>query len=138
MVQNLEFIVQVVVKNAHIHLLKVLKVITEYQIITLVIVVEQDTLMIDFLIKKFIKYLRNTMKKIFISIFIIAISFSFVNAESKPIKTDAELMKEMEDLVKQEKEAEQRIKKSKKEIEALDKAQKTADEIKNKLGVDKK
>ena len=78
------------------------------------------------------------MKKIFISIFIIAISFSFVNAESKPIKTDAELMKEMEDLVKQEKEAEQRIKKSKKEIEALDKAQKTVDEIKNKLGVDKK
>ena len=81
---------------------------------------------------------RWLMKKIFISIFIIAISFSFVNAESKPIKTDAELMKEMEDLVKQEKEAEQRIKKSKKEIEALDKAQKTADEIKNKLGVDKK
>ena len=35
-------------KNVHIHLLKVLKVITEYQIITLVIVVEQDTLMIDF------------------------------------------------------------------------------------------
>ena len=59
MVQNLEFIVQVVVKNAHIHLLKVLKVITEYQIITLVIVVEQDTLMIDFLIKKSIKYLKD-------------------------------------------------------------------------------
>ena len=40
------------VKNVHIHLLKVLKAITEYQIITLVIVVEQDTLMIDFLNKK--------------------------------------------------------------------------------------
>ena len=48
-VLNLKFIVQVVAKNVHIHLLRVLKVITEYQIITLVIVVEQDTRMIDFL-----------------------------------------------------------------------------------------
>ena len=56
------------------------------------IVVEQDTLMIDFLIKKSIKYLRNTMKKIFISIFIITLSFSFVNAEE--IKQTKQQVKE--------------------------------------------
>ena len=78
------------------------------------------------------------MKKIFLPLFMIAISFTFANAESKPTKTSAEWMKEIEDLQKQEKEAEQKIKESKKRIESLDKAQKTVDEIKDKLAIDKK
>ena len=78
------------------------------------------------------------MKKIFLPLFMIAISFNFANAESKPTTTDAEWIKEFQDLEKREKQADERIKKSKSEIESLDKAQKTVDEIKNKLGVDKK
>ena len=92
------------------------------------------------------------MKKIFISIFIIALSFNFANAESKATKTDAEWIKEFQDLEKREKEANKKIEKAKlktaqikkeriKEQEELEKAQKlgkTLDEINNKLGVDKK
>lgn len=41
-------IVFIVIKNAHIHLLKALKVLIEYQIITPVILVEKDSPMTDF------------------------------------------------------------------------------------------
>lgn len=43
-------IVFIVIKNVHIHLLKALKDLIEYQIIIPVIVVEKDSLMIGFLI----------------------------------------------------------------------------------------
>ncbi len=92
------------------------------------------------------------MKKIFISIFIITLSFTFVNAEWKATKTDDEWIKEFQDLEKREKEANKKIENAKlktaqikkeriKEQEELEKAQKlgkTLDEINNKLGVDKK
>lgn len=79
------------------------------------------------------------MKKIFISIFLISFIFNFANAEEvKKNKTDAEWIKEFQDLEKQENETKQEIKDTKARIEKLDKAQKTVDEIKNKLGVDKK
>lgn len=78
------------------------------------------------------------MKKIFISIFIIALSFNFANAESKATKTDAEWIKEFQDLEKREKETDKKIEKSKEKTKALDKLEKTVDELSNKLGVDKK
>ena len=85
------------------------------------------------------------MKKIFISIFIIALSFNFANAESKATKTDAEWIKEFQDLEKRENEANKKIEnaklemsKSQKELEKAQKLGKTLDEINNLVGVDKK
>ena len=85
------------------------------------------------------------MKKIFISIFIITLSFTFVNAESKATKTDDEWIKEFQDLEKREKEANKKIEnaklemsKSQKELEKAQKLGKTLDEINNLVGVDKK
>lgn len=48
MILKKSFIVFIVIKNVPIHLLKVLRDITEYQIITPVIVVEKDSPMTDF------------------------------------------------------------------------------------------
>ena len=85
------------------------------------------------------------MKKIFLSIFIIAISFSFVNAESKATKTDDELIKEIQALTEQKKELNQRIgnakletSKSQKELEKAQKLGKSLDELEKVIGVDKK
>lgn len=99
------------------------------------------------------------MKKIFLGLLIIGLSFSFVNAESKNSKSDDEFMKEFMQLdkkVKDEKNKQAKLEKEKentkiktaqlekeriKEQEELGKAKKlgkTLDEIKNKLGVDKK
>ena len=89
---------------------------------------------------------RNNMKKIFISIFLISFVFNFANAEEvKKNKTDAEWIKEFQDLEKREKEANKKIEnaklemsKSQKELEKAQKLGKTLDEINNLVGVDKK
>lgn len=85
------------------------------------------------------------MRKIFISICIVTLSFNFANAESKPTKTDAEWIKEFQDLEKRENEANKKIEnaklemsKSQKELEKAQKLGKTLDEINNLVGVDKK
>lgn len=92
------------------------------------------------------------MKKIFISIFIIAISFSFVNAESKNSKSDDEFMKEFMQLdkkVKEEenkqarleerqKEAKLKTIKSQRELESTQKLGKSLDELGKVIEVDKK
>ncbi len=96
------------------------------------------------------------MRKIFISIFIISISFSFVNAESKNSKSDDEFMKEFMQLdkkVKDEKNKQAELKiekentkiktaqlekdriKTQQELDESKKLAKTLDEIKNKLNV---
>ena len=51
------------------------------------------------------------MKKIFISIFLISFVFNFANAEEvKKNKTDEELIREIQELVKQENESNKREK----------------------------
>ena len=50
------------------------------------------------------------MKKIFISIFLISFVFNFANAEEvKKNKTDEELLREIQELVKQENESNKRV-----------------------------
>ena len=77
------------------------------------------------------------MKKIFISIFIIFISFTFANAEEVKKDKKYENMSEeqlMAEFMKLDKDG----KKLDVEIKQIDKAQKSVDEIKDKLSIDKK
>ena len=77
------------------------------------------------------------MRKIFISIFLISFIFNFVNAEeikqTKQVKETKkkELSKEDEEFLKE-------FMKTENELKEIRKTQKTVDEIKNKLGIDKK
>lgn len=78
------------------------------------------------------------MKKVFLPLFIIAISFTFVNAESKNNKSDSELIKEILDSEKKIKKEQKEIDKIESKIKQTRETQKTVNEIKNKLGIDKK
>ena len=74
------------------------------------------------------------MKKIFISIFLISFVFNFANAEeikkNKPM-TNEEFLKKMQEQEEKQKDIE-------KELKHTREMQKTVDEIKGKLGIDKK
>jgi hypothetical protein len=74
------------------------------------------------------------MKKIFLPLFMIVISFSFVNAEdlnnSKPM-TNEEFLKKMQQQEEKQKDIEKKLKQTRE-------MQKTVDEIKDKLAIDKK
>ncbi len=79
---------------------------------------------------------RNNMKKIFISIFLISFIFNFVNAE------EVKQTKEVKQINKKELSEEDKLiaqfMKTNNEIKQIEKTQKTVDEIKTKLAVDKK
>ena len=74
------------------------------------------------------------MKKIFISIFLISFVFNFANAEnlnnSKPM-TNEEFLKKMQQQEEKQKDIEKKLKQTRE-------MQKTVDEIKDKLAIDKK
>ena len=84
------------------------------------------------------------MKKIFISIFIIAISFNFLNAEESKKDKKYENMSEEQliaEFMKSDKELKQEKTKtaqSEQELKDVKKMRKTASEINNILGTDKK
>lgn len=79
---------------------------------------------------------RNNMKKIFISIFLISFIFNFVNAE------EVKQTKEVKQINKKELSEEDKLiaqfMKTNNEIKQIEKTQKTVDEIKTKLAIDKK
>lgn len=74
------------------------------------------------------------MKKIFLPLFMIALFFNFVNAEevkkNKPM-TNEEFLKKMQEQEEKQKDIEKKLKQTRE-------MQKTVDEIKGKLGIDKK
>ena len=77
------------------------------------------------------------MKKIFLPLFLIFISFSFVHAEE--VKKDKQRKEtKKKELSKKDEEIVARIMKNEKELKELDKLEKTVDELNNKLGIDKK
>ncbi len=79
------------------------------------------------------------MKKIFISIFLISFVFNFANAEEvKKNKTDEELIREIQELVKQENESNKRVEIAKNKTEEAKKMGKTLDELNKQLEKDKK
>ena len=79
------------------------------------------------------------MKKIFISIFLISFIFNFANAEEvKKNKTDEELIREIQELVKQENESNKRVEIAKNKTEEAKKMGKTLDELNKQLEKDKK
>lgn len=79
---------------------------------------------------------RNNVKKIFILIFLISFIFNFVNAE------EVKQTKEVKQINKKELSEEDKLiaqfMKTNSEIKQIEKTQKTVDEIKTKLAIDKK
>ena len=74
------------------------------------------------------------MKKIFISIFLISFIFNFVNAEdlnNSKAMTNEEFLKKMQQQEEKQKDIEKKLKQTRE-------MQKTVDEIKGKLAIDKK
>ena len=79
------------------------------------------------------------MKKTFITILLISFVFNFANAEEvKKNKTDAEWIKEFQDLEKRENEANKRVEVARNKTEEAKKMGKTLDELNKQLEKDKK
>lgn len=84
----------------------------------------------------------NNMKKIFLSLFIIFISFTFTNAEE--VKKTKELSsseddssKKLLELQERMKKAQERVKKGQERDEKLNKLEKTVNELNSTLGIKK-
>lgn len=79
------------------------------------------------------------MRKTIISILLISFVFNFANAEEvKKNKTDAEWIKEFQDLEKRENEANKRVEVARNKTEEAKKMGKTLDELNKQLEKDKK